>query len=229
MRPLAPINSPLWFADLKSKITDPRWVQYFQELFSLMGTPPNYSEFEADGTLRAYGNATCWKDIDIDLSPQTSGGSVPSLIAVNGDAYITARAFAGTGATVEQLGGSKELFHEMLFGTDIIPHVHWAPTTADAGNVKWQLRYMLVNRNGVYGSGVTTSVTDAAPGVAWKGLRSNFPAISTVGVLAGSRIMFTLFRNPADAADTYAHPVIAPNFGVHVQVDMLGTHTVDDK
>ena len=49
------------------------------------GNEVNYSEFEIDGTLICRGDATCWKDIDIDLSAQTSGGSVPSLIAVNGD------------------------------------------------------------------------------------------------------------------------------------------------
>lgn len=221
------------FAD---KILDLQIVEFMQKLNAdimptprIFGTATDNLTIEADGTIKNNGNGTCWKDIDIDLSAQTSGGSVPALIAVNGDPYIQARAYAGTGATVEQLGGSKELAHEMLFGTDIIPHIHWAPTTADAGNVKWQLRYMLVNRAGTYSGGATISVTDAAPGVAWKGLRSSFPAISTAGILAGSRIMFTLFRDPADAADTYAHDVIAPNFGVHVQVDMLGTRTVDDK
>lgn len=193
------------------------------------GGATHYSEFEGDGTLIAHGNARVWKDIDIDLSAQTSGGSVPALIAVNSDPYIQARAFAGTGATVEQLGGSKELIHEMVFGEDIIPHVHWAPTTAAAGDVKWQLRTMLVNRGGVYTGGATTSVTTPSPGVAWQGLRSDFPPISTVGLQAGARVMFTLFRDPADAADTYGAAVIAPNFGVHVPVDMLGTRTVDDK
>lgn len=193
------------------------------------GTVTDYTEYEADGTAVAKGLAICYKDIDIDLSAQTSGGTVPALIAINGDAYLKARAFAGTGATVEQLGGAKELVHEMLFGDDIIPHVHWAPVSAAAGNVKWQLRTMLVNRNGVYTGGVTTSVVTPAPGVAWQGVRSNFPTISTAGILAGSRILFTLFRDPADAADTYADLVIAPNFGVHVPVDMLGTRTIDDK
>lgn len=193
------------------------------------GVYPDYSEFEQDGTLVSVGAATCWKDIDIDLSTQTTGGSAPALVAVNGDAYIKARGFAGTGTTVEQLGGSKELAHEMVFGTDIIPHIHWAPVDATAGNVKWQLRYMLVNRNGTYSNGTTISVTTAAPGVAWQGVKSDFPAISTAGILAGARIIFTLFRDPADAADTYANVVIAPNFGIHIQVDMLGTRTVNDK
>jgi hypothetical protein len=195
----------------------------------IFGTETDNTTVEADGTMIATGDAVCYKDIDIDLSSQSSGGSVPALITVNGDAYIKARAYAGTGATVEQLGGSKELAHEMLFGEDIIPHVHWAPVSAAAGNVKWQLRYMLVNRAGIYEGGVTLTAIEAAPGVAWQGIRTNFPAISTAGILAGSRIMFTLFRDPADAADTYADLAIAPNFGVHVPVDMLGTRTIDDK
>jgi hypothetical protein len=194
-----------------------------------LGDASHHSLFDADGTMQAVGNAICYKDVDIDLAGQTSGGSVPALIAVNGDTYLYARAYAGTGATVEQLGGAKELPHEMLFGQDIIPHVHWAAVSAAAGNVKWQLRTMLVNRNGTYTGGVTTSVISPTSGVAWQGQRSDFPAISTAGILSGARILFTLFRDPADADDTYTDQVIAPNFGVHVPVDMLGTRTIDDK
>lgn len=213
-----------------------RMVQEIVDVYNRHHTPPlvfgtdtDNTTIEADGTMIAKGAATVWKDIDIDLSAQTSGGSVPALIAVNGDPYIQSRAFAGTGATVEQLGGSKELIHEMIFGEQIIPHIHWAPTTSAAGDVKWQLRTMLVNRGGNYSGGVTTSVVTPSPGIAWRGLRSDFPPISTVGIQAGARIIFTLFRDPADAADTYAASVIAPNFGVHVPVDMMGTRTVDDK
>ena len=195
----------------------------------VLGGATDNTLIEEDGTMVARNGATCYKDIDIDLSAQSSGGSVPALIAVNGDPYIKARAFAGTGTTVEQLGGSKELIHEMIFGQNMIPHIHWAPVSAAAGNVKWQLRTMLVNRNGTYSGGVTTSVVAAAPGVAWHGVRSDFPAISTAGIASGARIMFTLFRDPADAADTYTDLVIAPNFGVHVPVDMLGTRTIDEK
>lgn len=195
----------------------------------LFGGVANNTKIEADGTIVCNGDATVWKDIDIDLSTQSIGGSAPALIAVNGDPYIKSRAFAGTGATVEQLGGSRELIHEMAFGLPIIPHIHWAPVSAAAGNVKWQLRTMLVNRNGVYTGGATTSVVVAAPGVAWHGVRTDFPAIDTTGIFPGARVMFVLFRDPADAQDTYADLVIAPNFGVHVPVDMLGTRTVDDK
>ena len=195
----------------------------------VVGDDDGYTVIGPDGTIQSFGAATCWKDIDIDLSAQPSGGSVPALIAVNGDPYIKARAFAGTVTTVEQLGGAKELSHEMVFGESITPHIHWFPTTADAGNVKWQLRTMMVNRQGIYQGGVTTSVVAAAPGVAWQGVRSDFPAINTAGYLSGTRVMFTLFRDPADAQDTYAALAGAPNFGIHIPVDMFGTRTVDDK
>ncbi len=29
---------------------------------AVLGTPPDYTQFEADGTMQAYGEAACWRD-----------------------------------------------------------------------------------------------------------------------------------------------------------------------
>jgi hypothetical protein len=192
------------------------------------GGADHYTEFEADGTLHMVGDATNWNDINKALLPLSIGVNVPSIIAVNGASHLKVRAFNGN-ATMEELGEGCEILHDYKEGTDIQPHLHWAATTADAGNVKWQLAYMWINRDGTYSGETIIDVTVAASEVAWKEQRTNFPAISGTGKEIGSRFQFVLFRDPADVADTYAHDAAAFDFGIHYERDTIGSREITTK
>jgi hypothetical protein len=194
----------------------------------IFGDGTDNTTVESDGTLKFNGAATNWNDINKSLLPLSTGANVPSIIAVNGATYIKVRAFNGVG-TLNELGEGCEVLHDYKEGTDIQPHLHWAPTTAAAGNVKWQLAYMWVERNGTYGSETVISVTTAAAGVAWQEQRVDFPAISGVGHTIGSRFQFVLFRNPADVADTYAADAAAFDFGLHYERDTIGSRQITAK
>lgn len=193
------------------------------------GGNTNYSEFEADGTLHFVGDATVWNDINISLIPPVTGSAAPSIIAVNGDSRLKCYAFSGTNVTPDELSSSLELLHDYKESSDIVPHLHWAPSTADAGNVKWQLRYMWIQRNGVATGGATITVTTATPGVAWETVRSDFPTISGTGKGIGSRFVYNLFRDAADAADTYAHDAAVFDFGLHFEIDTVGSRQIQQK
>lgn len=191
-----------------------------------IGAESDYTEFEADGTPVFTGNATNWDDINISLVPSVTGAAAPAIIAVNGDSALKCYAFAGTGIAADQLSSSLEILHGYKEGTDITPHVHWAPTTADVADVKFHCRYMWVERDGVFSGATTTTVTVTTPGVAWKEMRTNLPAISGAGKHIGSRFVFTLFRDPADVADTYAQQVAVHDFGVHFERDTIGSRQI---
>lgn len=192
------------------------------------GTDTDNTEIEEDGTIKLNGAATTWNDLNKSLLPLSTGANVPPIIAVNGAAYLKVRAFNGN-ATVHELGEGCEILHDYKEGTDIQPHLHWAATTAAAGNVKWQLAYMWVDRDGVFENETIISVTVAASGIAWTEQRTNFPAISGTGKHIGSRFQFVLFRDPADAADTYADPAAAFDFGLHYERDTLGSRQITAK
>lgn len=193
-----------------------------------IGGETNYTEFEEDGTPVFIGDATNWNDINKSLLPLSTGANVPSIIAVNGATKIKVRAFNGIG-TVNELGEGCEILHDYKEGSDIQPHIHWAATTADAGNVKWNLAYMWVNRDGVYTGETIINVTVAASGVAWKEQRTNFPAISGTGKHIGSRFQFVLYRDPTDGADTYGHDAAAFDFGLHYERDTIGSRQITAK
>lgn len=167
---------------------------------------------------RTFNYGTKWNDINVGIG-FALGSSAPSLGILTG--AIKVYNFDGSGPTNEAFA-CLELLHDYKEGTDIYPHLHWAPTTAAAGDVKWQLEYNVVSHGDAISGSTTISVTQAASGI--KLNNAEFaPAISGTGRKIGDQIMFRLFRNPADAADTYEAPAGLISFGVHYQVDDIGS------
>lgn len=192
------------------------------------GSLYNYSEFESDGTLVFNGDAVVWNDINFPGMDLGVGVTPPDMIEFYGGGGIFGRAFDGS-ANTEQLFGEGELLHGYKEGTDISFHIHWMPTTADAGNVKWQLTYNWLNDTATGGAPTTISVTSAAGGTAWKHHKTNFADISGLGKTIGSQFHFRLFRDPTDGADTYAHDAGVLSVGIHYEIDTVGSRLVTTK
>lgn len=186
------------------------------------GTETDYSEFEADGTLRAYGAATTYRDINFSIIGLGLGASAPDRGTLAGGT-IEYLFFDGV-ATTEEVSGAVEIDHDVRLAV-IKPHIHWFPTTTGAGNVKWNLTYTITNVGTAEPAETTISVTSAAGG-AIASQMSNFPDIDVSSFTAGSQFCFRLWRNPADAADTYGADVGTKTFGLHVEIQSLGTRTV---
>ena len=196
---------------------DPRTTGTFQH-----GTAPNYFELEADGTPVLHGDATVWNDINISLVPPQGGGAAPAIIAFNGDANLDCYAFKGTGAGTDEIHSSFEVLHDYLEGSDLHYHIHWYPTTAAVGDVKWTLRYAWFNRGTVPGAATSVSEVSTTPGVAWREQTTSF-TISGIGKTMGSRFVFSISRSPADPQDTYAAYVAVTDTGAHYEKDGLGS------
>ncbi len=192
------------------------------------GGDTDYSEFEANGTLHMVGNATVWNDINISVVPQTGGATVPSVIAFNGDSILKCIAFSGTNPTPDELPSSLEVLHDYKEGTDIHVHIHWLPTDTTVANIKWQLRYSWTNRGETAAAGVTVTSTETTSGTAWHEQTTSF-VISGTGKTMGSRFVFSLFRDPSDAADTYAHNAAVTDIGLHYERDTTGSRQILEK
>lgn len=118
---------------------------------------------------------------------------------------------------------SAQIPHSYAEGTALHPHLHWAPTTADAGNVVWEFEYIIANVDGTFASSATNStVTTAADGVANKHQIVEFDPMDGDYTIS-AMIMCRLTRLGDDAADTYAEDAVVLEFDFHFQQDAPGS------
>ena len=135
-------------------------------------------------------------------------------------------AFDG-GSTTESAHGAFEIQHDYKEGTDVTPHVHWYPTTTGTGNVVWQGEYY-ITEDGNYLTG-TVACTTAATGTAWEEVRADFEPLSGDSLGIGYQVHVRLFRDPTHAADTYTGDAALGTFGMHYEVDAMGSRTITAK
>lgn len=173
-----------------------------------------------------------WKDDNLDISTLATGLlDNPDIIAFN-ETGIEVPAFAGASPPaggVEQVCSCREIQHDYKEGTDITPHIHWYPTTTDAGNVVWQLEYLIVRGGVIVGGSTTITVTQAAGGTAWLQKRADWTAIDGADLKIGDQIHFRLFRDYTHESDTYEFDAAVATFGFHYQVDSLGSASIVTK
>ena len=166
-----------------------------------------------------------WDDLRVPGLTTKLGASAPDLVAFLGAGGLKAYAFDG-GATTEEVHFMLQMPHSYKSETNLRPHVHWAPTTNDAGNVVWQLEYTWQKIGGTFGAAATIASTAlAAGGTAWVHNYSSFAEIAGAGKgeNVSSMLVCRLFRDPTHVSDTYAHDACLLEFDVHFQVDALGS------
>ena len=169
-------------------------------------------------------NPDRWVDYNVGAVTLGTAASAPDNVAYNGTTIVMP-AFDG-GVTTEQMYGCIELNHDYKEGSDIFFHVHWCPTTANTGNVVWQLEYVIL-RTGFVSTATTVQVLDPASGVAWKLHKAELPRINGANLKMSDQFTFRLFRDPTynsgGIADTYPNDAVVATVGLHVQVDGFGS------
>lgn len=167
-------------------------------------------------------SATLWDDLRCPVN-SLAPGAVPADPIVYGPAgAVRIRGFNGAGVT-ESLDFTAQLPHGYKEGTNLEPHVHWCPTTANAGNVIWRLDYYWLNVNATIP--VLTQVDTgavAAGGVAWAHQVAELPAIVGAGFLLSSMLMCRIWRDPT-GADTYPDDAGLLEIDFYYQVDSAGS------
>lgn len=171
----------------------------------------------------------CYDDFNFNGAALGSGSTEPSKITLFGSGGIKGYAFNGNTATVDELHGGGELIHSYKEGATLHAHVHWVPTTADAGDVKWGFEYSVQNVNGTFAAPEIVYAIQAAGGTAWVHKKADFTDIVGTGLEIGAQIYFRLFRNPADVDDTYGANAGLLSVGVHVLHDSVGSRSLTTK
>ncbi len=191
------------------------------------GGASHYSEFEADGTLKMTGNATVWRDINIDLGPFRGGATAPTFAEVRASSGIYGVAMADG----DEISGCFEIPHEVLLSSAMTPHVHFIPTgTVTApDNCKFQLLYQLISDGGTFSASSSSLDTgNVAIGTQWVQQRCDFTANITNAAGVGAHLYYT-FRRIAASGDNYAGTIHVGTFGLHVECDVIGSRQIGTK
>ena len=169
--------------------------------------------------------STQWDDLRCPVNVLAPGATPPDPIIYGPGGSVRIRGFNGTGApNVEALDFTAQLPHSYKEGSNIYPHVHWCPTTANAGTVIWYLDYYWQDIGDVIPA-LTTINTGAiaSPGAAWQHLQAGFPIIAGVGFRISSMLMCRVYRD--NSTDTYPDDAGLLEVDFHFEQDSVGSRT----
>jgi hypothetical protein len=175
----------------------------------------------------AHAVETVWKDLIGDVSRAAVGGSPPTLTTFISGIY--AMSFSSTG--LNEVFILYHVPHDVKPNTRMIPHFHWSPNDATAGNVEWHFEYSYAKRDGgaddVFPSSTTLTCVSAAGGVA-KAHRVEEIPDPNQGILVvepDGLILARVYRDGAggNAEDTYGAGAFLHSVDLHYQSDREGT------
>lgn len=162
--------------------------------------------------------------IDVNFSPTVIAASgeakAPDLVNF---ASTTIKVAAFDANTEEEVSHDIEIPHAYMAGEDIIPHLHWFPTTTDTGTVRFGLEYIIVSADGTVSTSTTIYAEDSGDGTANKRQDLSFAAIDGTSVNEGDQLYFRFFRDTDHANDTYTDDAIVGTAGFHIPVNSIGS------
>ncbi len=202
-----------------------------------IGGDVNYAEIEQDGTLEFHGDATVFDDLVIPLISGKSATNPPTftLFMNNGSTSegVYAYLFENVASNSEnQVFFTIQMPHAWKTGSEIYPHIHWAPEDNGTGAVVWGMEYTWVEYNAsttqqfpqtTIVTGTSTSFSNSAH----KHLITPFGAITPSSNQddISSVLVVRLFRNSSNAADTYTGGAFGLSFDLHYERDTDGSRT----
>lgn len=188
----------------------------------------NYTAFNSDGTMTNHGDATTFDDLlpNAVLTAST-GPNAPSLTAFNGN--LKAYEFLGTGATLKEIQVAWQTSHKITPDSSVLPHLHLhIPDNASGGTIKFYLEYEFASI-GQTGAISTTTISGTVTRAANAGIANNailaFPEVAGIGKSISSMFTCRIYRDPADAADTFAASVWLKGADLHINQNTLGSNT----
>lgn len=171
-----------------------------------------------------------WNDLVIpSLSMRVPAAGGPGLSTFQGGTVMP----AFDAATSEELFFCIQFPHQYVGGTTLYPFVHWSPSDAAAGDVRWVLEYTIAQVGGDFATTSSATLDATASGVAFKHQFIEGAAIEGrpdaasgpakdlrfSAVLAGR-----IYRDAPAAEDTYGSDAFLLSAGLHAMHGVPGTH-----
>jgi hypothetical protein len=181
------------------------------------------------GTLSSPIHGAAWEDLRFPVNAVSRLGTTdPDWVQFKDDGAgsvgVYALAFDGSGTRDEEVFFIAQIPHGWREGSTLRPHVHWSPTDATAGNVRWVLEYTVASIGGTFGNTSSLTVNAASDQVAGKHQFDALGDITMAGKTISSILVCRLMREATDAADTYNNQdAILFEVDFHYEVDRPGS------
>jgi hypothetical protein len=167
-----------------------------------------------------------WDDLNVGgVTLRQGAANQPSLINFD---TTTILVYSFSSSATNELHGNFEIIHNYKEGTNLKPHLHWYPQNTNTGNVLWRLEYTIESIIGTVVNG-TIDLLVAANGTAWQGQFDTWTDITGTSVQIGDQFHFRLARIGGDATDTYTGNAAIATFGLHYEIDTMGSRQVTTK
>jgi len=187
---------------------------------TIIGDSSDYVQISSEG-IQLFGNATVYDDLRVPVSAVRVGASAPPDFATF-IGSISILLFSPT--SDEQIYFAAQMPHTRKQYTNIHPHVHFCPTTAGTGTVRWGLEYAWSNVNGAYPTGTTTIYASKETNeTANQHLIAPFATLTGSSYGLSSMILCRLFRDADHSGDTYPADAALLEIDFHYEVDTMGS------
>lgn len=155
----------------------------------------------------------------IPLDNSVVSGTLPTATTMLGGL----RQWAFSAAATNELQFVLVLPYDYAEGTDIYPFVQWSQSSTGAGNAIWGIEYSVAPSYDTTVFPATTSITltDAAPGVAYKLQLGEFAAVTGTTFLPNTVLLLRVYRDGAAGGDTLADTAFLHAVGVHYESNRL--------
>lgn len=173
-------------------------------------------------------NLVVWDDLRTPLTAiKLAGVKDPAFDVFLGG--VRAYSFSSQALAIneEEVFFTTQLPHSYKEGTDIVPHIHWSPSTTDAGTTRWGLEYTWQNAYlSVFPTTTTIYAESVASGVANDHLMANFDPIDGAGKKISSMLICRLFRNSSHDNDDYGAAAFVLEQDFHFQKNTDGSRAM---
>lgn len=187
---------------------------------STLGRPLTYAEMDGNFADLAGRTDTAWAMDGIETSVREGVGNPAELLPFIGD--ISAYAYSPT-SMMESFANWDVPFN-WAPGTDLYLAFHWSPGNSTAtGNVRWGIDYTWASVGDTFGSQVTEYYSAAADGTAYKHYQTVSTPFPGEDADYNTRFLLRVFRDGANAADTFPGDAFLIGVDFYYQVNKFGT------
>lgn len=183
------------------------------------------------GTLRRWQQQDGWRDMMGQVLVKTSGTDRPTfqaMSAIPGAANMWGYSWSAT--VLQQVQIDYHIDHDIKLGGVLYPHVHFRPLTNAAGVVRWGFEYSVSKGHGQTSGFPATTTAYVNFSVPANSLGTHFVAevaganaIPSLNIEPDSVIHVRVFRDAANAADTYTGAVWCWQADLHYQTQQYAT------